>query len=152
MKHTSNIRFVSFILCGLLFAATALPLIGCKDINPDVGIGTIDASTESAAPTVVGEGQIVFDFSITDGAGTTVYYEIHTDKTTVGEALTELEMLAGDPGPYGLYVKTVGGITVDYNKDGAYWAFYENGKYATAGVDQTDIVVGTDYAFKVEKG
>ena len=59
-------------------------------------------------------------------------------------------MLSGDEGPYGLYVKTVNGITVDYDKDGKYWAFYVNGEYATSGVDTTEIADGVSYGFKAE--
>ena len=65
-------------------------------------------------------------------------------------ALVENGLIAGDDSEYGLYVKTVNGITLDYDKDGKYWAFYENGNYATSGVDQTEIVNGTVYSFKPE--
>ena len=59
-------------------------------------------------------------------------------------------MIAGEDGDYGLYVKTVNGETVDYDKDGKYWAFYINGEYGMTGVDATDIVEGDSYAFKAE--
>ncbi len=51
---------------------------------------------------------------------------------------------------FGLYVKTVNGITVDYDTDGKYWVFYENGKYAVKGVDSTEIIPNVTYSFKVE--
>ena len=60
-------------------------------------------------------------------------------------------MSEGEDGQYGLYVKTVNGITADYDVDGTYWAFYINGEYAMSGVDVTDIAAGSTYAFKVEK-
>ena len=50
------------------------------------------------------------------------------------------------------YVKTVNGITADYDADGVYWAFYVNGEYAVSGVDSTPIAEGESYSFKVEKG
>ena len=59
-------------------------------------------------------------------------------------------MIAGDESEYGLYVKTVNGITADYDKDGVYWAFYVNGEYAQTGVDSTSITEGDSYSFKVE--
>ena len=52
---------------------------------------------------------------------------------------------------YGLYVKTVNGITADYAVDQTYWAFYINGEYAMAGVDSTPVENGTVYALKVSK-
>ena len=57
---------------------------------------------------------------------------------------------AGEPGPYGRYVKTVNGITLDYDTDGKYWAFYVDGEYGITGVDETDIVPGSTYMFKPE--
>ena len=56
----------------------------------------------------------------------------------------------GDDSEYGLYVKTVNGITADYDKDGVYWAFYIDGEYAAAGVDATAIEEGSSYSFKIE--
>ena len=78
-------------------------------------------------------------------------FEVHTDKTTVGEALLDVDLIAGDESEYGLYVKTVNGITADYDVDQTYWAFYVNGEYASTGVDATAIEAGATYSFKVEK-
>ncbi len=152
MKHISHIRFVSLILCGLLFAATASALTGCRNTNLERFAAGADiiASFDPEKPLHRGAGETAFDFSVTDGTGRTCYWVIHTDRTTVGAALTELGLLAGEEGSYGLYVKTVCDITVDPDKDKAYWAFYENGRYAAAGVDKTAIVPGTVYALKVE--
>jgi hypothetical protein len=68
----------------------------------------------------------------------------------VGEALLDEKLIAGEEGPYGLYVKTVNGITLDYDKDGYYWSFYIDGEYGLTGVDQTEITNGAAYAFKAE--
>lgn len=153
MKSTSFKRLVSLILCGVLIAASALTTIGCQDTNSSVtGTGTETASVETAAPTVKGEGNTVFYFSVVDGAGAETRFEIHTDETTVGAALLSLDLLEGEDGPYGLYVKKVNGISADYDTDGTYWAFYENGDYAILGVDATPVTAGASYAFKVTKG
>ena len=69
----------------------------------------------------------------------------------MGDALTELGLIAGEESDYGLYVKTVNGVTLDYDADGAYWAFYVNGEYAQTGVDATTITEGDAYSFKAEK-
>ena len=62
----------------------------------------------------------------------------------------DLGLISGDESEYGLYVKTVNGVTLDYDKDGKYWAFYVDGEYAATGVDSTDIAAGSTYTFKVE--
>ena len=59
-------------------------------------------------------------------------------------------MIEGDESEYGLYVKTVNGITADYDADGVYWAFYINDEYAQTGVDSTPITEGDRYAFRIE--
>ena len=69
---------------------------------------------------------------------------------TVGAALLSLGLIAGEDSDYGLYVKTVNGVTVDYDADGKYWAFYVDGEYAATGVDSTDITAGATYTFKAE--
>ncbi len=152
MKHTRIIRLVSCILCVLLFAATAMTLMGCNDTDTEAAGFDIIASYDPDKPLARGAGDTVFYFSATDGTGATVYYEIHTNETTVGEALEKLGLIAGEEGTYGLYVNTVCDLTLDSDTDGAYWAFYEDGQYATAGVDKTAIRAGASYAFKAEKG
>lgn len=61
-----------------------------------------------------------------------------------------VSMGEGEDSEYGLYVKTVNGVTVDYDQDGKYWAFYVDGEYAATGVDSTDITAGATYTFKAE--
>ena len=81
-----------------------------------------------------------------------VTFTVKTDKETVGEALLEHGLIAGDQGPYGLYVKNVNGITADYDVNQAYWAFYINGEFAMTGVDQTKIAEGETYQLVYTKG
>ena len=140
---------LSCILCTVLIVAMALFTTACSDdTNANaVSMETAVIMTEGA---VLGEGATAFHFTVVDKDGKEITCEIHTDKTTVGDALLELGLIAGDEGPYGLYVKTVNGLTVDYDKDGKYWSFYVNGEYGSAGVDTTEIVAGASYAFKVE--
>ena len=102
--------------------------------------------------TQLGTGEKVFRFDITDKDGGTSSYAIHTDAETVGDALVENELIEGTESEYGLYVTTVLGQTLDWDADQMYWAFYENGEYAAAGVDTTEIVDGATYAFVATAG
>ena len=74
-----------------------------------------------------------------------VTFTINTDKSTVGEALLEHDLIDGEEGPYGIYIKAVNGITADYDVDKSYWAFYIDGNYATSGVDTTPLTEGETY-------
>mgnify|MGYP001132635739 CR=1 FL=1 len=77
---------------------------------------------------------------------------LHTDAETLGDALLEHELIAGDESEYGLYVKAVNGIKADYDTDKAYWAFYQNGEYMNTGVDGTNITGGEHYELVYTKG
>ena len=112
---------------------------------------TAPATTAEASGVVsMGEGETSFLFNVVDPEGKESHFEIHTDEKTVGAALLSLGLIAGEDSEYGLYVKTVNGVTVDYDKDGKYWAFYVDGEYAATGVDSTDITAGATYTFKAE--
>ncbi len=153
MKQTNCKKLLSFVLCIVLIAAMALFTTGCNDEKQadEAVVTTTSVETTTSGVKTLGEGEKSFNFTVTDADGNEQEFLIKTDKTTVGDALLELEMIAGDEGDYGLYVKTVNGITVDYDTDGCYWAFYVNGEYASSGVDLTEITEGATYSFKVEK-
>ncbi len=149
MKKTQFEKLLSIILCMVLIAVMAL-LAGCND-NTKTDVSSGVTKTSKSEVTKVGEGDTKFDFTVIDKAGKETYFEVSTDKTTVGEALLDAKLIAGENGDYGLYVKTVNGITLDFDIDGMYWAFYVNGEYAMSGVDTTEIKSGEVYSFKADK-
>jgi len=152
MRVKNNKKLVSWLLCMMLIVAMALTTVGCGTDEQNGGQPAAEnASSADSNVTVLGEGKTQFHFTVVDKAGNATAFEIHTDKEMVGEALLELNLITGDEGPYGLYVKSVNGITADYDVDQTYWAFYVNDAYATSGVDVTPIEAGAKYAFKVEK-
>ena len=143
-------KLFSMLVCVVLLVAMALSITGCTKTNTDQPDSQPQQS-QTADVVVKGEGQTVFSFTVVDKDGNETAFEIHTDKETVGEALLDCALIEGEAGQYGLYVKTVNGITADYDADGTYWAFYVNGEYAMTGVDSTDINTADTYTFKVEK-
>ena len=80
-----------------------------------------------------------------------VTFTIHTDKETLGAALIEHDLIDGEEGAFGIYVKFVNGIEADFNKDQTYWALYKNGEYLMTGVDTTVISDGEHYELVKEK-
>lgn len=119
----------------ILFVALLVifTLSSCFGENVDITKdATHSADTElgTGAITVTVE-QVVDDWSVS--------FTIHTDKTTLADALLEHGLIAGENGDYGLYVKTVNGIYLDYDEDGMYWAFYKGGEYLMTGADSTEI-------------
>ncbi len=133
MKKTKILKKFLFIcLCLILTAATVFAMAACT--------GEEGNSQE-----------VSFTLKVVtlDGAETSTV--ITTTKKTVGEALLDKGIISGEDGQYGLYIKSVNGITADYDTDKTYWAFYINGEYAMTGVDKTDITDGATYMLKVEK-
>ena len=166
METSSLVRKLASVLCIALFAAAALCTAGCDDgKNGDQGSASTStpAATqgqgEAAAPAngtfedgaTLGEGATQFTFTVVDADGNETTATVNTDAKTLGEALLDLGVIAGDDGDYGLYVTTVNGQTLDYDKDGAYWALYVGDQYATTGVDSTELEPGETYSFKAEK-
>ena len=148
----SNKKIVTLFLGMMLIASMTFAAMGCSGDNQPQNEQVEDSSqiTEMQV-TVLGEGATQFAFTVIDKDDNETAFEIHTDKEIVGEALLELGLIEGEAGAYGLFVKTVNGITADYDVDQTYWAFYVNGEYATSGVDTTPIEEGMTYTFKVEK-
>lgn len=155
---------LALILCALM----VLSLTACSDSDTEIPADTSSLSSASddsvaiddfsdvwadAAYTEdaeVGEGDTTFYFEVKVGSNR-VTFTVNTDEVLVGNALIENGVIAGDDGPYGLYVKTVNGILADFDVNGAYWSFYVDGEYAMEGVDQTEIVDGAYYAMVYTK-
>ena len=142
MKHTAKIITSLLLIFAMLFC-----IVSCGGKKPAEGLWASATYTED---TTLGEGSKTITVEVT-AEEKTVVFTVKTDADTVGAALLEHNLIAGDQGDYGLYVKTVNGITADYDKNQTWWGFYVDGAPAAAGVDSTDLVDGSTYGFKVEK-
>lgn len=160
-------KFSTALLALLMCVLMALSLTACSGNTAEAPLTETQAvTTENTATvdeysavwadatytedTVVGEGNTTFLFEVKVGANS-VTFTVNTDEKMVGKALLDNGIIAGDDGPYGLYVKTVNGILADYDVNATYWGFYENGEYAMNGVDQTEIVSGAHYEMVYSK-
>ncbi len=131
---------------ALVIAFTMIFTLGaCNKTQKDVLTTTEPISVEP-------EDSNTFTFEVIDANGNKTQLPIMTDVEILGDALQKLGYIKGEQGPYGLYIKEVNGIVADYDIDGTYWAFYVNGEMSMKGVDQTEIVDGAIYSFRVEKG
>ena len=144
-------RIYAFLIC----TAVAVCMAGCSDKESSSRSGG-DASSDNllvssqATDNTLGEGDTSFVFEVTGTDGNTASFKINTNEKTVGDALSKLGLIEGDDTEFGLYVKTVNGTTLDFDKDGKYWAFYIDGEYAMTGVDSTDIDETSVYEFRAE--
>ena len=141
--------FSSLLLCLMLTVAMAFGTMGCsgETTTQDTPMDYQSAREETM---VLGEGQTDFTLLVVDQEGLEYTFQVYTDQETVGAALLEEGLIAGEEGAYGLYVTSVLGMTADYEADQSYWAFYINGAYANTGVDTTTIVAGDSYELRYE--
>ena len=121
----------------LLVMVMVLGLVGCGNAE----------SKEPKEPKATGAS---FTVVVADLEGKETTFEYTSDKATVGEALIAEGLIEGHETEYGLYVDSVNGVTLDWDKDGKYWAFYIDGEYAMTGVDTTEITEGATYDFMPE--
>ena len=144
MKNHNAKKLLALVLSFVLIAAAALT--GCSGAPTETTqpLGQVTNTTE------LGEGSKSFELTIEDKEGVIHSYRIHTNEEMVGFALIAHELIEGEQGQYGMYIKSVLGQTLDYETDGMYWAFYVNGEYALTGVDQTPIQADTAYLLKAE--
>ena len=73
-------------------------------------------------------------------------FTYHTDVEYLGEVLQSEGLVKGEQGDYGLYMTEVDGEAAVYETDGAYWAFYQDGEYASQSIDQTPISDGDSFS------
>ena len=131
------------VTCVLLSVAMLLCFVSCGDKPDSVGLWTNASYLED---TEFGQGKTTVQVEV-KAEEKSVTFTINTDKTTLGDALLEYELIAGEDGPYGLYIKVVNGITADYDIDQSYWALSKNGEMMMSGVDGTEIADGEHYEF-----
>lgn len=156
MKHEFLTRAAALLLvCVLAFA-----FVGCGKAETEVTTSAepgettarTERTTETTAPwTWVGEGNCAFPFIVTFADGTKQSYVVSTDKATVGEALLDAGLIEGEQGAYGLYVKSVCGVTADYDADATYWALYVDGEMLQVGVDSVPCNDVVDVEFRIQK-
>lgn len=129
-------KIASSISCAALLLVCLLT-VGCQSQPEATDIWSGAAYT---ADTTLGEGATVLTV-VVSAEGQEITFTINTDKTTVAEALLEHTLIEGADGMY----TVVNGMTADYNVDQTYWAFYENGAYASQGMDITVIDPAVTY-------
>ena len=117
-------KIISGVVLALLVVAAVLALIFLRpDANP---------------------GSKAIEFQVTHSDGRVVVFPIRTESENLRGALEQRELIAGEEGPYGLYVTEIDGETAD---DGQrqWWCFTKDGEMLNTGVDDTMIADGEHY-------
>jgi hypothetical protein len=140
MKHTTNLTVR--IAVSLLALLMLLSLSACKALPPDTE--ALWANATYTRDKSFGKGAVTVEVEVKAGEKA-VTFTVKTDQTTLADALLEHNLIAGEDGAYGLYVKSVNGILADYNVDQSYWALFQNGVPLNSGVSGVTIADGEHY-------
>ena len=133
-------KTVSRLTLVLLALAMTFSLVACADVEKT---GAWETATY-VADKEFGEGSKTVTVKVV-AEEQSLTFTIHTDKTTLGEALKEHDLIQGEESEFGMYVKTVNGIVADYDIDQTYWSLTKGGEMMMVGVDGAAIADGEQY-------
>lgn len=134
MKTVSRITLLALAL------VMTLSFVACADVDKT---GAWETATY-VRDTELGKGAKTVTVKVI-AEEQSLTFTLHTDKETLGDALLEHHLIAGDQGPYGLYIKSVNGVIADYDTDQTYWSLSKNGEMMMVGVDGATIADGEQY-------
>lgn len=127
----------------LIVAALTLTIFGCSKPSP------WDSAT-CTEDTAFGSGEHTLTLTVT-AEGKSVVLTVYTDAENVKDALLEHDLIDGEQQAIGYLMSTIIGMRADYELDGAYWAFCQNGEFMMTGIDSTPIEGDASYEFVYTK-
>ena len=143
-----------------LALAMVMLFVACN--ADDASLESVSES-EDATESVAGkwlEAKYISDTELGTGAKTVIVtvkaeskeisFIIHTDKTNLGDALLEHNLIEGEQSEFGLYVKKVNGMLADYDVDKTYWGFYKGGEMMMVGVSAAEFADGDCFELVLE--
>jgi len=147
---------ITQISIALLLALTCIfVIIGCDNNENDTAETLAEGEKIEAAGlwekatylanTTVGEGNKTVTFTV-EADGKMITITLKTDKATLGEAMFEQELINDAS-----FFNILNGIEASWEKDQAYWAFYEGDTMMPHGVNDEAIDGGENYRFVYTK-
>ncbi len=104
-----------------------------------------DITTTFSDGAVLGDGDTILTVKVIDADKTESTFTVKTDADNLADALLNANLVDGDDGAYGLYIKFVNGVRADYDLDKAYWSLQKNGELLMTGSHETPIADGEQY-------
>ncbi len=151
MTRKLRARLLALLLCAVmsiaLCACAQTPQSEPTQVATEAPTTATDVLWESAVYTddvTLGEGKKSVNIEVC-ALDKAITVTIKTDAKNLEDALTSVDLVQGEQSEYGLFIKTVNGITADYDTDGAYWSINQNGEYMMAGANKTKIKDGDSF-------
>ena len=125
-------------LAIVLVAISVLSFASCNTTPKVEGIWLDATYTQD---TTVGSGKSEVLITV-EAEETSITITLKTDEKTLGQAMYTAGLINDAS-----FFDTLIGIKADWNKDMAYWAFYEGEKYMEVGVNDVEVVGGQAFRF-----
>ena len=149
-------RLLLILTSLLLILACTFSMFACDLIEEETTAETLAEGEEIEAAglwanatyrsnVTLGEGAKTVNFTV-EAEGKMITVTLKTDKSTLGEAMYEHELI-NDPS----FFDTLNGIVASWSADQAYWAFYEGETMMPHGVNDENIEGGESYRFVYTK-
>ena len=97
------------------------------------------------------EGEKEVTIVVVHGDQTEKTFQYHTDAEYLVEVLKENELVSGEEGEYGLFIKTADGETADESKQ-QWWCITKGGEQVNTSADQTPIADGEQFELTLKEG
>lgn len=137
MKRNYKRTILAFLLViGMIFS-----LSSCVVVKESEDVWS---SAKFTADSTVGNGSKTITVLV-KAEEKSVTFTLHTDKENLADALLEHDLIQGEQGPYGLYVKSVNGMVADYAINQSFWSLSQNGETMQTGISGVQIADGEQY-------
>ncbi len=130
-------KLLTVVLCVML----ALAFASCSLLKEEVSLWESATYTENQT---FGDGEKSITLEV-KAEERSVEFVVRTNAEILADALTEHNIIAGDEGPYGIYVTQVNGMKADYEENQSFWSLEKDGLQMTTGVSETGIKDGDKF-------
>ncbi|MBQ8408678.1 MAG: hypothetical protein IJY39_07415 [Clostridia bacterium] len=137
MKKTtvSTVSIILSLVCLLC-------LVSCAEKVDATGLWE---NATYLSDTTLGKGEKTVSFTV-EAEDQVITITLKTDKETLGEAMYE-HGLVNDPS----FFNVLNGIEANWEKDQAYWAFYNGDEYMMVGISEASVEGEVNYRFVYTK-
>jgi len=126
---------------GLIAVLLLVALVAAAAVAYFALVPQLQASTEEKTINVL----------VRHSDGSEENFTFATKHETLGETLTEAGLIEGEEGPYGIYIMTVDGETVDESKQ-QWWCLTKDGQQHNQSADSTVLADGDAYELTFTEG
>lgn len=151
MKNNFISKALALVLALML---TMGALAGCAGAdNGSSPVSNTSSALSSEASSGVSQDSAVKEITVkvVDKDGNSTDFPISTQATTLREALEQENLVEGEESEYGLFIKTVNGITADDGNQ-EWWCLTKGGEVWNYGVDSTEIAQGDVFELTLTVG